>query len=71
MLGKYKENDKYLTDINERERKKVKLWRTTAEEVTLKYVDIEEGRGTRDIVFLGSGVLLTVLAAWSMGQISK
>lgn len=71
LLTTHKENEKYLTTINDKERKKAKLWRTTAEEVTLKYVNIEDGRGTRDIVFLGSGVLLTVLAAWSMGQISK
>lgn len=61
----------YSERIADKEREKAELWRKTAEDITLKYVEVEEGRWKRDMFFLGSGILLTVLAGWMVGQASK
>lgn len=65
-----KKNNDYgaiLTD----EQKVSELWRAKAIDSTTKYIDSESNRQTRDWMFLGSGILLTVLAGWSLGQVHK
>lgn len=52
------------------EMQKTDLWKTRAEDITLKYVTVEENRGRRDFMFILAGVGLTVLAGWAVGQAS-
>lgn len=63
---KNQESDKIL-DL---ELQKVELWKTRAEDITSKYVSVEENKGKRDFMFVLMGVGLTVLSAWAMGQVS-
>lgn len=67
----YKKELETTEVIVNKERQKAELWRTTAESATEKYVKLEEGRTTRDWVFLVSGVVLTVASGWAIGQASK
>lgn len=67
----YKKEIEVTDQIVIKEQQKAELWRAAAETATEKYVKLEESRTTRDWIFLVSGVVLTVAAAWSMGQISK
>lgn len=60
-----------LEKIATKEREKSELWRNAAETTTEKYVKLEESRTTRDWVFLVSGVGLTVLSGWAIGQAAK
>lgn len=55
--------------VLEKKDKQINLWKVRAEESTLKLVNAEEGRQTRDLLFIGAGVLLTVLAGWALGQV--
>lgn len=57
--------------IVDKEREKAELWRHAAESATEKYVKLEESRTTRDWVFLVSGIGLTVLSGWAIGQAAK
>lgn len=65
----YSKQEQYLNQIIDKERQLSSMWRQTAVDVTQKYARVEENRGKRDWFFLGSGVLLTVLAAWSLRQV--
>lgn len=65
-----KKNSDYDAILEERE-KISELWRAKAIDSTSKYIDSESNRQTRDMIFLGSGVLLTVLAGWALGQVHK
>lgn len=67
MHKKEMENDRIL----ELEQQKTDLWKTRAEDITLKYVSVEESRGRRDFMFVLLGVGLTALAAWSIGQATQ
>jgi hypothetical protein len=55
----------------EKQEEKVKLWQDRAEDITLKYTEAQDGRGTRDLFFLIGGVLLTVGAGFAVGQASR
>lgn len=66
----YKRELETTDKIVNKEREKADLWRTAAEKATEKYVTLEESRTVRDWVFLVSGIGLTVLAGWSLGQIN-
>ena len=57
--------------IIEKEQEKSEKWRDAAEKATEKYTAQEESRGTRDLLFLIGGVLLTVGAGWAVGQASR
>lgn len=57
--------------IVKKEQEKAELWRQTAMKTTEQYVDLKDKQQTRDWIMLLSGVGLTVLAAWSVGQASK
>ena len=52
------------------ESQKTELWKTRAEDITLKYVSVEENRGRRDFLFILMGIGLTVLAGWTVGQVA-
>jgi hypothetical protein len=64
LQKKDQESDKIL----ELEAQKTELWKARAEDITLKYVSVEENRGKRDFLFILMGVGLTVLSAWAVGQ---
>ena len=65
------ENEKYWQEIADKEAEKAELWRYRAEDSTEKLVASERGRGTRDWLFLVGGVLITIGAGYSLGQVSK
>lgn len=67
----YLDQSMLFSEIAERERKKSELWRIRAEDSTEKLIASEDGRGKRDFLFIGAGVILTVLAGWAVGQASK
>ena len=62
---------KFTEEIVDKEAKKSELWRSKAYEMTEKYMEAEDNRGKRDLLFLIGGVVLTVAAGWSIGQASK
>jgi hypothetical protein len=68
MVEKLQKRDAESEKILQLEVEKTELWKTRAEDVTLKYTTVEENRGKRDLLFVLLGVGLTVLAGWSMGQ---
>lgn len=47
------------------------LWQTRAEQAVEKTVSLEQSRQTRDLLFVLSGVVLTVLAGWAIGQAAR
>lgn len=65
------------TDINDveaivsKEREKSELWRGRAEDSTKKLIESESGRGTRDLLMVIGGVLLTVGAGFAIGAAAK
>lgn len=67
----YKKELEQTEQIVEKERQKAELWRKVAEDTTLKYTEVQERRGTRDWLFLGAGVLLTIGAGYALGQAAK
>lgn len=60
-----------IEKIAEKEKQKAELWRSSAEQTTERYISLQERTNFRDYVFLVSGVGLTVLAAWSLGQVNN
>jgi hypothetical protein len=62
-----KKSFEYETILNLESQKK-ELWKTRAENITLKYTAQEEDRTKRDLAFVLAGIVLTVLAGWSIGQ---
>ena len=71
MVDKYQKKDIEFNKIIELEAQKTELWKTKAEDITLKYVTVEESRTKRDLAFILTGVALTVLAGYAIGQAGK
>jgi hypothetical protein len=71
MLEKFKLKDLNYEEIIEKEQQKTELWRTKAEEATQKLIASESGRTTRDVLFIGLGILLTVGAGYAIGQVAR
>lgn len=71
IIDRYKKKEFEFEKIVELESKKTELWKTRAEDITLKYVSLEENRGRRDFMFVLAGVGLTVLSAWALGQAAQ
>lgn len=71
MVDKYEKKEVEYTKIIDLQIDKTELWKTKAEDITLKYVAVEENRTKRDFGFILMGIGLTVLAGWSMGQASR
>jgi hypothetical protein len=70
-ITRYKKKDDEFNKILELESQKTQLWKTRAEDITLKYVTVEESRTKRDFGFILMGIGLTVLAGWTVGQASR
>lgn len=70
MVDRLQKKESESEKIIQLEMQKTELWKTRAEDITLKYTSIEENRGKRDFMFILMGVGITVLAGWSLGQIS-
>jgi len=68
ISDKSKQKDLELKKIIELEEQKTELWKSKAEDITLKYIAVEENRTKRDFGFILMGVGLTVLSAWAVGQ---
>lgn len=71
IIDRYKKKEYEFEKVIELESQKTDLWKTRAEDITLKYVSLEENRGKRDFMFILAGVGLTVLSAWAMGQAAQ
>lgn len=71
IIDRYQKKEFEFEKVFELESKKADLWKTRAEDITLKYVSLEENRGRRDFMFILAGVGLTVLSAWAMGQAAQ
>lgn len=71
QLELYKANTILLESVLEKEQKKAQLWQDHAEKYTEKYIKEQENRSNRDWLFFAGGVLLTIGAAWAVGQASK
>lgn len=54
-----------------KERQKAELWRVRAETSTERLIENEDRFWMRDGFFFGSGIAMTVLSAWAVGQDSK
>lgn len=68
MIERLNKKNSESEKIIDLEIQKTELWKTRAEDITLKYVSVEENRGKRDFMFILMGVGLTVLAGWAVGQ---
>ena len=55
--------------IVENSYKKEELWRAKAYEMTEKYVAAENTSAWKDLFFVGSGVVITAIGAWAVGQV--
>lgn len=71
FIDRYKKDSALMDDILEKERQKSELWRTTAVQSTTQLIEVKENQGKRDMWMILTGVALTVLAGWSVGQASK
>lgn len=71
QLNIYKNNDAVVQEAIKLEQQKSELWRAKAEDSTKKLIESESGRGTRDILFIGLGVLLTIGAGFAIGQAAR
>lgn len=70
QVDKLQQSVTLLEQVNEKEQEKSELWRAKAEDSTKKYMESEDGRGRRDLIFLLGGVVLTCAAAWAVGQVA-
>lgn len=57
--------------IIEKKDEQVNIYHTKLVDTTKKYVDSQEGRGSRDLLFIGLGVLATVLASVVVKNVSS
>lgn len=57
--------------IIKKEQEKSELWRNAAELSTTQLVKMQESKGSRDILMILAGVLITVGAGYAVGQASK
>jgi len=71
IIARYKNKDLEFEKIIALESQKTELWKTRAEDITLKYVAVEDKHGSRDFLFILAGIGLTVLAGWSLGQAAQ
>jgi len=71
IIKVYKLDVAAIEEIHKKEREKAELWRVRAEDSTLKLVEAESGRGTRDIIFILLGIGLTVGAGFAVGQAGR
>ena len=63
-----------ITDLEyilDKEKQKGKLWQEQAITSTEQLIKAESGRGTRDALFIGLGVLLTIGAGFAVGAAAK
>lgn len=60
-----------LEKIADKEKQKAELWRSAAEQTTERYIKLQERTDVRDYCFLLAGIGLTVLSAWSLGQVKN
>lgn len=70
QVDKLQQSVTLLEDVTKKEQDKAELWRAKAEDSTKKYMESEDGRGRRDLIFLIGGVVLTCAAAWAVGQVA-
>lgn len=49
--------------------KQTEVWRNSAIDSTTKLVKADEGRATKDLLFIGLGVVLTLGTGWAVGQV--
>jgi hypothetical protein len=70
IVDKYSKKDVEYNKIIDLHISRTELWKTKAEDITLKYVTIEEKRTKRDFGFILVGIGLTVLSAWALGQVA-
>jgi len=68
IVDRYKKKDVEFNKIIDLQIDKTELWKTKAEDITLKYVAIEENRTKRDFWMVVLGVALTVGAGYAVGQ---
>jgi hypothetical protein len=68
MIDKYKKKEVEYTKVIDLQIDKTELWKTKAEDITMKYVAVEENRTKRDFGFILMGIGLTVLSGWAIGQ---
>lgn len=71
IIDRYKKKEYEFEKVIELESKKADLWKTRAEDITLKYITLEDTRGKRDLMFVLAGVGLTVLAGYAIGQAAQ
>lgn len=67
----YRKELEVTEQIINKEQAKTEVWRKAAEDSTARYIKLEEARTTRDWIFLVSGIGLTVLSGWAIGQAAK
>jgi len=65
----YKKQVEITEKIAEKEQQKSELWRTRAEDITLKYTKQQQMRSWKDWIYFGVGIVTTVVAGWSLGQV--
>jgi hypothetical protein len=68
IVDRYKKKDAEFNKIIDLQIDKTELWKTKAEDITLKYVAVEENRTKRDFWMVVLGVALTVGAGYAVGQ---
>jgi hypothetical protein len=57
--------------IAQKEAQKAELWRQRAEDITLKYVTVENNKPNRDYMFFGLGIITTILTGYVWGLSHK
>ena len=60
-----------LSGVATLEQQKSDLWRVKAENSTKDLIEVKEGQGRRDLLFIGLGILLTVASGFAIGAASK
>lgn len=60
-----------LQGVVDDQKKEINIWRTDDINNSQKLVKAEEGRGTRDALFLGGGVVITLILSIIMNNLRK
>lgn len=71
IIDRYKKKEYEFAKVIELETQKADLWKARAEDITSKYVTLEDNRGRRDFMFVLAGIGLTVLAGYAIGQAAQ
>ena len=71
MVDKYKKKEVEYTKVIDLQIDKTELWKKKAEDITLKYVAVEENRTKRDFIYILMGIGLTVLSGYAIGAASN